>query len=206
MPLVIHPRIGKHLRRVAALTALALTGSTGVAAAACPAQPLTKPFSQWGDTNDYFVMPGGHFEGGAPAGWTLTNSALTAGNEPWKVRAATDTQSLTIKAGGSATTAPICVDHTMPSFRVFAREVTPGTALVFELLWKGSNGKIAVQDVSDLSSGSMPTWQPSQPLTLFAALPITLGETLSVQLRFRAPNTKGSWQIDDVFIDPFRSN
>ena len=87
MPFVIHPRVRKGLGRLAAMTATGVLASTGVAAAAsCPLRSTTTPFSQFGDNNNYFVAPGGTFEGSSlPAGSTLSGASLTAGNEPFHV-------------------------------------------------------------------------------------------------------------------------
>ncbi len=121
MPLVIHPRIRKAIRRIAGLTCLGVLAATGTAAAACPTQPVTTPFSQWGDSASYFLVPGGSFEGTADqVGWSLSNATLSAGNEPFNVNGPGDQQSLTINAGGIAVSPYFCVDNTMTSLRLFA--------------------------------------------------------------------------------------
>src|ERR687886_323383 len=84
MPLVIHPRLGKGLRRVAALTALACFAGPAVAQAACPTAPTVKAFQALGDSSDYFLAPGGSFESGA-SGWSLTGASVVSGNESSKV-------------------------------------------------------------------------------------------------------------------------
>jgi hypothetical protein len=125
MPLVIHPRVRKSIRRVAAMTCFAVFASSGAAFASCQSQPTSTPFTQWGDNNSYFLIPGGSFEGSpSQVGWTLSNASLTAGNEPFNVNSSSDSQSLTIDAGGSGTSPWFCVDNTMPSFRVFAHQVS----------------------------------------------------------------------------------
>src|ERR1700689_2223708 len=61
---------------------------TPVAAAPTPASCVTgatsTPFAQFGDSADYSPVPGGSFESGAP-GWSLTSSAIAAGNETYGV-------------------------------------------------------------------------------------------------------------------------
>ena len=114
------------MRRHPILTAFGVLASTGIAAAAsCPAASTTKPFAQFGDTNNYFVAPGGAFEGSSLAAGASTSGSvsLTGGNEPWHVVSASDNQSLTIQSGGSVTLPFTCVDSTMPDFRFFARQV-----------------------------------------------------------------------------------
>ena len=118
------------LRRVAALAFLGVFAAPGIALASCPAQPVSTPFSQWGDNNNYFLVPGGSFEGTADqVGWTLSNASLTQGNEPFYVNDSGDSQSLTISGGGSATSPFFCVDNTMGSLRFFAQQVEAGGGL-----------------------------------------------------------------------------
>jgi len=81
MSAVIHRRLRRAIFSVASLTCVAMFASTGVALASCPTQPVSTPFSQWGDSNDYFLVPGGSFEGTSDqVGWTLSNASLTTGN------------------------------------------------------------------------------------------------------------------------------
>jgi hypothetical protein len=201
---VSYPRVRKAIVAVAALTFLGVFASTGVALASCPTQPVSTPFSQWGDSNDYFLIPGGSFEGTADqVGWTLSNASLTTGNEPFNVNGAGDQQSLTINGGGSATSPYFCVDDTMSSLRFFAQQAAAGTNLRVRALVQNSDGSVSVVPIADLADGSMPAWAPTDPLGGGATLPA--GSSVMVALRFRAPVSSGSWQIDDIYVDPYRS-
>lgn len=201
MPVVIHPRVRKLLGRTALLTCLGVLGGAGTALAACPAQPVSQPFSQWGDQNDYFVVPGGSFEGGPS--WDLENAVLTSGNEPFTVGSAGDSQSLTINAGGSATTPFFCVDNTMSSLRLFTAEDAPGSDLRVRALVQTGNGVIAIP-LADLADGSVTDWAPTPPITGDTSS-LEDDQTVEVALQFRVPGSAGSWQLDDVYVDPFRS-
>jgi hypothetical protein len=202
--LVIHLRLSKAIRRLGALTFLALFASTGAAFASCPSQAVSAPFSPWGDTNSYFLVPGGSFEGTADeVGWSLSNASLTPGNEPFFVNAPTDSQALTIDAGGSATSPYFCVDRTMQSLRLFVQQVAGGSDLKVEALVQRTNG-VAVKQLADLGDGSVAAWAPTEPiLGNSGALPT--GVSVMVALRFSAPGLAGSWQVDDVHVDPYRS-
>ena len=69
----------------------------------CGAQAATTPFAPWGDTHDYFLMPGGGFETGTP-GWAVTGATkAVAGNETFAVNSASDGQSLALAPGAQAT-------------------------------------------------------------------------------------------------------
>ncbi len=204
MPLVIHPRARTALGRILAIACGVFFAGTGAAFASCPAQPLSSPFSQWGDANSYFLIPGGSFEGTPDqVGWTLNNATLTAGNEPFGVGGPSDAQSLAIQAGGSATSPYFCVDDTMSDLRFFAQQVSAGSDLRIRALVQTADGVMTVP-VADLADGSMPAWAPTQPITGDTAA-IPDGASIMVALRFSVPATAGAWQLDDIYIDPWRS-
>jgi len=204
MSAVIHRRLRRAIFSVAALTCVAMFASTSVALASCPTQPVSNPFSQWGDSNDYFLVPGGSFEGTSDqVGWTLSNASLTTGNEPFNVNDPGDQQSLTINGGGSATSPFFCVDDTMSSLRFFAQQAGGGTDLRVKALLQNPDGSVTAVPIADLADGSMPTWAPTDSLGGSGRLPT--GSSILVALRFRAPLSSGSWQIDDIYVDPYRS-
>jgi hypothetical protein len=200
----VHSRLRACFLRIAALTCAGLFASAGVALASCPDQSLTTPFAQWGDTNSYFLIPGGSFEGTSDqVGWTLSGASLTPGNEPFYVNNSGDSQSLTISAGGTAISPFFCVDNTMGGLRFFAQEATAGSDLQVQALIQRRYGVHTVP-VADLADGSMSSWAPTDPLGGDSSgLPD--GYTLQVALEFSVPQSAGSWQIDDLYLDPYRS-
>src|SRR4051794_17557794 len=97
----VKPKEGTTMRRTrrarialtAAVTGAALfaalpgTASAGVLVASAPScanGATSQPFTQWGDSNNYFLAPGGNFESGA-AGWTLNGARVVTDQEPWRV-------------------------------------------------------------------------------------------------------------------------
>jgi hypothetical protein len=200
LSVLTNPCVPRAIRRAAALAFLLLPASAGAAVAACPAPPVSTPFAQWSDSNSYFAVPGGTFESAQP-GWTLSNAALSAGNEPFSVNGSGDNQSLTIGGGGSATSPYFCVDATMSSLRLFADQVATGGDLQITALVQTSNG-VANVAVGDLADGSMASWAPTQPITGNSS---QLGGSVMVALRFSVPASAASWTIDDVYVDPYRS-
>ena len=203
MPLVIHPRVRKTIGRVAALTCAAIFVSSGAAfAAQCPTQSVKQQFSRWGDSSSYFLVPGGSFEGtAAQVGWTLSGSTLTSGNEPFHINSTSDDQSLLIDGGGSATSPVFCVDSTMPSLRFFVRQTAPGSDLKVQGVVTTPRGPLALT-VTDVPDGSLPSWTPVR--VNLATNRIPRGWSVSAALRFVVPSS-GSWQIDDVYVDPYRA-
>jgi hypothetical protein len=172
--------------------------------ASCPTQPVSTPFSQWGDLNSYFVAPGGSFEGTASqVGWSLSGASLTSGNEPFFVRDSGDSKSLTIAGGGTATSPYFCVDNTMGSLRFLAQQVTAGGDLQVQALVQ-TGGGVQTVPLADLADGSMPSWAPTQPI-LGNSSSLPDGQKLMVALQFSVPNSAASWQLDDVYVDPYRS-
>jgi len=91
----------------------------------------------------------------------------------------------------------------MSSLRFFAQQAGGGTNLRVKALVQNADGSVTAVPVADLADGSMPAWAPTDPLGGSGHLPA--GTSVMVALRFRAPVSSGSWQIDDIYVDPYRS-
>jgi hypothetical protein len=213
MPLVIHPRIGKSARRVAALTALACFAVPAAAQAACPTPPTAKVFQSFGDSSDYFLAPNGGFESGTTA-WTVSNASVVSGNESSQLHGSADAHSLRIAPGGEAVSAPICVDTTRTGYRFFARQpgAVAGSSLKVSIRFVGPDGVARDQQIDTLSGASYQPWTPSRfwdpsiATRIFQQLGFTADTTASMRLVFDAANVYGaSWRIDDLYVDPYRT-
>jgi len=189
--------------RLLVLTCLGVFASTGIAAAhVCQPPPLVSPFAQWGDPSGYFLAPGGSFDGGAD-GWVLNGAALSAGNTGFRFGSVGASGSLTIGAGGSATSPKLCVNSTMPYIRFFARQVSAGSDLrVQGVAPSGANPAVAVT-IADVPDGSMPSWAPVGRVALITAS-LPAGVSVNGVLRFSVPGASGAWQIADIYVDPYR--
>lgn len=196
---------------VAALAAFAVSSSTanaGVLVASAPScddQPLSKPFTPWLDYADYTPLPGGDFEG-ATDGWSFRGAtAVAAGNSSFAVGGADDGSSLAIPAGGSATSASICVGLEHPTIRFFAKRRSTGMLASLSTLRVDVLFELATGDVVSLPIGTVLNgggWQPTLPMLAVAnLLPLLPGEHTPVAFRFTAQG--GAWSIDDVFVDPY---
>jgi hypothetical protein len=144
------------------------------------------------------VAPGGHIEGAH--GWSLSGASVTAGNEPWRVRAAGDSKALTIAPGGSATSPAFCVGAEHPTFRLFA---TRGRGLygMLNVSIVTANGTTQVAPVVDGKTG----WKPSDDLMLSTVLADTyVGKTAAVRVKLSVDTASAPWTVDDVFVDPYR--
>ena len=206
MPFVLRPRGVRRLGRLTAFLAAAVLGVPAVASAAsCPPQPTTTPFTQWGDAGSYFLAPGGDFE--APlrsSGWIVANAGRTPGNEPFHVGGGSDSYSLTIGGGGVAVSPAFCFDDSMPYLRFFAHALGTAGDLHVRLAVMTAHGPVSFpfDRVADLPAASMPSWAPTGQLALTDGAVAADGED-QARLVFDASGP-GSWQIDDIYVDPYR--
>lgn len=197
---------GKFHRRIAALTVLAcvVVAAAVVAsvvapaatAMSCPPPPKTVyPFLPWGDGNGYVLATGGTFEAGQPS-WTLQGGAkIVSGNEPFYADSITDKQSLYLPAGSSAispcTTAPNIVAYV----RFFVKNSgVSGGQLKVEVLVNGVTYQAGTIKAS--------AWWPTAKLQ--AAAPTTYGPT-PYQVRLTPIGTGSAFTVDDVYLDPLKS-
>jgi hypothetical protein len=198
--------IGVVSTMVAAL-AVASPASAGVlvqTTTSCDGQALSKPFAPWLDPMSYTLVPGGSMEGGA-AGWKLSGGAhVVAGNEPWQVNNSGDSASLRLPAGSSAVSAPICVGLTHPTLRLFARKNSGLlSALAVSVRVPLQAGGTLELPFGVVAAGGR--WTPTLPMLFVAnALPLLPGQYTPVSFRF-TPLLGGDWQIDDVYVDPYRA-
>jgi hypothetical protein len=205
------PRSGKFAGVLAVMALVGAFGaSSGIAGnqdpSSCTVSPATaQPFLSWHDQGSYFLAPGGSLEGGqALNGWTTSgNVSLVNGNETSYVGSASDSQSLSIPAGGSATTPPICVSIHTPNLRLFVMNNGASYSLLQILVnYTDKNGNPQSAPVAYLQGS--PSWSLS-PQVLFANNIASVvggqGQT-SVSFTF---TSGGAWQIDDLYVDPIKS-
>jgi len=192
--------------RFAALLAAALLALAVFAGAAhaCSYSGAQSVFSPWGDQRSYVLGPDGGFEAGG-SGWQLSRgAAVIDGNESYYLNGAGDDSSLSLPSGSSAVSPPVCMAIDTPSFRLFARNSgDPSSRLrveaVFPLL-----GLIHTKTVGTIQAGS--TWAPTQSVSTVLSLSTIVGTLIpsAVQIRFTPLDSSGNWQVDDLYIDPFR--
>jgi hypothetical protein len=165
---------------------------------ACPT-PASHPFTPWSDGAAYAFAPNGGFEDGA-SGWTLTGGArVVAGNEPFAVHNAGDRSSLSLPAGSSATSGRMCIGALSTKMRFFARSAGSSTSrLTVRVLYDGGLGQVlGIADAGTITAGK---WQPTPAITMLGGLLPLL--TRDVRIRFISADSRGSWSVDDVYVDP----
>jgi hypothetical protein len=199
---------------VAAITATAMTGafaspaSAGILTASasdCGDETLTQPFAQFGDNANYKAVPNGSFENGT-GGWTLAGRAkVVAGNEPWKVGGVSHGKSLVLPAGSTAISPVSCVGLAEPTLRFFAKKnrapLLGVSTLAVSVYVKTSLGITVPVPVGVVLGNGQ--WKPTPAMLIVAnLLPLLPGDRTPVAFQFTP--VLGDWQIDDVYVDPFR--
>lgn len=190
--------------RLAAIFAIAVLslGLAAVSAQAC-SYPGAKPvFAPWGDQHSYALVSDGGFESGG-AGWSLRGAQVVAGNESYQLNGAADSQSLALPGGSSATSPPICMSIDTPLFRFVARNTgDPSSRLRVDATYS-LLGLVRTNVVNTVTSGS--SWAPSKQMSTVLGLSTIVGTLLpsAIEVRFTPLDSKGSWQVDDLYVDPF---
>ena len=168
----------------------------------CESQSLSQPFLPWADVAQYTLTPDGSFEAGA-ASWSLNGAAVADGNESFYVTSASDSHSLSIASGGSATSGVMCVGVEHPTLRFFARRVggTFLSTLRVNVLYENALGLVESLPIGVVTGGS--NWSVTPVYAVVAnLLPLVPGERTPVAFKF-TPQGGASWVIDDVYVDPW---
>jgi hypothetical protein len=172
----------------------------------CPSQPLTQPFQPWLDGARYTLVPNGGFESGT-SGWNVTADALLTGeNESFNVRAAADAASLALSSGASAVSSSVCIGTLSTKLRFFARNTGAAASILkVDVLYTDALGLHWDVPIGVLVAG--PEWRPTPPLPLVAnitALPLLSNGSTEVAFRFTVEGSGGAWQVDDIYVDPYK--
>lgn len=194
------PRLISATFALIATLAMVFAGSARGACNYTGAEPV---FSPWGDGHNYVLAPDGGFEAGG-SGWSLRNGArVVSGNESFYLNESTDSRSLSLPAGSTAVSPPICMSLDTPIFRMVARNSgDPGSRLKVEAVYK-LLGLLQTKTVSRVASGA--DWAPAQQMSTVLTLSTIVGTLIpsSIQIRITPLDNRGEWQVDDLYIDPF---
>jgi hypothetical protein len=200
----VHSRSAGHRFAALAITALLAVAVFAGSAQACSYLGAEKVFSPWGDQRSYVLAPDGGFEAGG-FGWQLNRGAtVVEGNESYFLNDAGDSRSLSLPAGSSAVSPPVCMAIDTPSFRLVARNSgDPSSRLRVEAVYK-LLGLVRTKTAGTLQANS--TWAPTQSVSTVLTLSTIVGTLIpsAIEIRFTPLDSIGRWQVDDVYIDPFR--
>jgi hypothetical protein len=189
---------------VAALLSVGLGTPTAQAAGtvSCTDQVFEQPFLPWADVANYVLAPGGTFEAGEQT-WTVSGAAAVSGNEPYYVHAAGEGRSLALPAKASATSGTMCATLLHPDLRFVARSSGFFPLLAVEVLFQDLSGQTRSVLFAVVPGTSI--WLPSLPLPFAVNATAAVRPDGTTPIAFRFTALSGSWQIDDVYVDPYKS-
>jgi hypothetical protein len=143
------------------------------------------------------LTPGGSFENGTTA-WTLTGGAkATSGNESFYIHNHSDSKSLYMPSGSTATSQTMC----FAAGDWHLRFVSKGSGRVRVTVQVNSLlGLVSILDGGTVSANG--AWTPSPRVGLLLSNVGGLLTTKAISLKLSASN--GSVQIDDVYLDPWK--
>jgi hypothetical protein len=203
-------RMGRVLLGVVMLAALALAstaqaGLIGTGSASYCSPTSKQAFSSWGDQQAYTLLPNGSFENGGNL-WALSGGAkVVAGNEPFFLNGRGDSHSLLLPAGSSAYSATMCFALGDWHLRFLMRNVgsQTGSLRVSVIVPSLLGGLLTILDGGTVSGNG--TWQPSPRVQLLLCNVTSLLGTRAVAFRFTPVGRDAAYQIDDVYLDPWKS-
>ena len=177
----------------------------------CGQRANSKAFARWGDNNNYFRSPGGNFEYSSTAGvddswaetWDIYSidriapSLRASQDDPWDV-SGPGTKSLLIKPSKAYVSPTFCVASDEESIRFVTKGPT-GQTMTVRVLVQSARGWEGVDHVLT-GTGS---WAVAPQLPI-PNLRDDSGEQW-VNIKFGSTSGTGSWYVDNVMVDPWRS-
>jgi hypothetical protein len=194
-------------RKVSAVLAAAFVIVVVFAASAqaCSYTGASQVFKPWGDQHEYVLAPDGGFEAGG-SGWSLQGGAsLAAENEAFHLNGGGDSTSLSLPAGSSAVSPPLCMSLDTPVFRMLTRNSgAPSSRLRVEATYNLLGLGLVHTTVSNTVSAGA-EWAPTQLMSPVLGLSTVLGTLVPtyIQVRITPVGPGGAWQVDDLYVDPF---
>lgn len=197
--------IGVAIVATLAFSATATAGLIGTGAASYCDPTATKAFARWGDSAYYARLFNGGFESGS-TGWALAGGAkVVAGNEPFFLSGdGSNSRSLLLPSGSSASSGTVCFALGDWHLRMVMRNVGSRTGAVRVQVIVPSllGGLLTVLDGGTVSGSA--TWAPSPRLQLALCNVTSLIGTRAVAFRFTPVGSGAAYQLDDVYLDPWK--
>ncbi len=197
--------IGVAIVAAMAFTTTATAGLLGSGSASyCDPTPV-QAFAPYGDLSYYARLLNGDFEGGS-TGWSLSGGArLVSGNEPAFISGdRNDSHSLLLPGGSSAYSGTVCFALGDWNLRLFTKNVgSPSGVLHVQVVVPSLvGGLLTVLDGGYVSGNG--AWAPSPRLELALCNVTSLVGTKAVAFRFTPVGRGAAYQIDDVYLDPWK--
>ena len=187
-----------------AVTSTAKAGLLGTGSASyCDSTP-SKNFAAYGDSANYASLFNGGFESGS-TGWFMSGGAkVVSGNEPAYVSGdRDDSHSLLLPSGSSAYSSTVCFAFGDWHLRFLAKNVGSSSGdLRVQVIVPSLLGILTILDGGTVSGNG--TWTPSPRLQLALCNVTSLLGTRAVAFRFTPVGYGAAYQIDDVYLDPWK--
>lgn len=165
-----------------------LIGHTALSADDCTEPTVSQPFASYGDNANYFLVDGGDFSA-ATYGWQARDGAIEGGVMELPVPTAV------------AVSPKVCVGETEPTMRLRYASRGYSPRLRVDALFLGTRGELRSDYVTTLTGAQ--AMAPSPIIDLGTNERAASGEKTAIALVFTVQ--RGAWEIDDVYVDPFRS-
>ena len=148
-------------------------------------------------------MLNGGFESGT-TGWVLSGGArVVSGNEPYNLSGnRSDSHSLLLPAGSSVYSGTVCFALGDWHLRMMMKRLSATGGLHVQVIVPSLLGILTVLDGGTVSGTT--AWAPSPRLALLLSNVISLLGTKAVAFRFTPVGAGASFQIDDVYLDPWK--
>ena len=187
-----------------AVTSTAKAGLLGTGSASyCDSTP-SKAFAAYGDSANYATLFNGGFESGSMGWYTSGGARVVSGNEPAHISGdAGDSHSLLLPSGSSAYSSTVCFAFGDWHLRFFAKNVGSSRGdLRVQVIVPSLLGLLTILDGGTVSGDG--TWSPSPRLQLALCNVTSLLGTRAVAFRFTPVGYGAAYQIDDVYLDPWK--
>jgi hypothetical protein len=189
-----------------ALSSTAKAGLLGTGGGSYCDPTATRAFSPFGDSSNYARFQNGGFENGSFSWVTSGGARVVSGNEPYYLSGNhRDDSSLLLPAGSSAYSGTLCFALADWHMRFMMKNVGSRTGALHVQVIVPSllGGLLTILDGGTVSSGS--TWTPSPRLELLLCNVTSLLGTRAVAFRFTPVGSGAAYQIDDAYLDPWKS-
>jgi len=175
---------------------------TGGASYCDPA--ATQAFAPFGDSSYYARLYNGDFEDGG-LGWAFSGGArVVPGNEPYYLTGTrSDNRSLYLPAGSSAYSSTVCFALGDWHLRFVAKRLSSSGGLHVQVVVPSALGLVTVLDGGTVYGNG--SWAPSPRMELLLCNVTSLLGTNAVAFRFTPVGSGTAYQIDDVYLDPWKS-
>jgi len=187
------------------LSSTAKAGLIGTGSASYCDPTASRPFSAWGDSSNYARLYNNGFESGS-LGWTLSGGAkIVSGNEPFFLSGTrSDSHSLLLPSGSSAYSGTVCFALGDWHMRFLMRNAgsSSGKLRVQVIVPSLLGGLLTILDGGTVNGNG--TWAPSPRLGLLLSNVTGLIGTRAVAFKFTPVGLGAAYQLDDVYLDPWK--